>query len=118
VERKLEKRTREILKPDQYPKADLQTLYTPHLWTDNLLQPPKHFSSPESSLLLAEIPSDFMTLKTADFGLASTWRSFTRELFETAFDKKYLVTDFIFERTEGRPRSLYVLTDGNISLED
>jgi predicted GNAT superfamily acetyltransferase len=59
-----------------------------------------------------------MTLKSADFALARDWRFFAREVFETAFAEGYLVTDFIFDHEAGKPRSLYVLTDGEITLED
>ena len=67
---------------------------------------------------MAEIPSDFMMLKSADFALARDWRFFTREVFETAFAEGYLVTDFIFDRVDGKPRSLYVLTNGETTLEE
>jgi predicted GNAT superfamily acetyltransferase len=67
---------------------------------------------------LAEIPSNFMALKAADFALARDWRFFTREVFETTFAEGYLVTDFIFDKSVGNPRSLYVLTHGETTLED
>jgi predicted GNAT superfamily acetyltransferase len=118
VERRLGKRPRGTLKLDQFEKADLQPLYTLHNWTDSLPRPPEHFSSLNGSLLLAEIPSDFMALKQEDFALARDWRFFSREVFETAFAEGYLVTDFIFDRVDGKPRSLYVLTDGETTLED
>jgi len=59
-----------------------------------------------------------MALKTDNFALARDWRFFTREVFETTFAEGYLITDFIFDRASGEPRSMYVLTDGNITLED
>ena len=68
--------------------------------------------------MLTEIPSDFMALKEADFALARDWRFFTREVFETAFSEGYIVTDFIFDKTDGKSRSLYILTDGETTLED
>ena len=58
-----------------------------------------------------------MALKTADFALARDWRFFTRELFETAFAKGYIVTDFVFDPSHEEPRSLYVLTDGESTLD-
>lgn len=118
VERRLSKQARGRLNLDQFAKADLQPLYALRTRTDGLLQPPEHFSPLESSLLLAEIPSDFMALKTADVALARDWRFFTREVFETAFAKGYLATDFIYDNVDGRPRSLYILTDGETTLED
>lgn len=118
VERRLGKRSRGALTLDQIAKAELQHLYTPQTGTNGLLRPPEYFSSFEGALLLAEIPPDFMTLKSTDFALARDWRFFTRELFEYAFAEGYLVTDFIYDRTGGEPRSLYVLTDGETTMED
>ena len=118
VERRLGKRARGSLKLDQFIKADLQPLYTLQSGINGLLQPPEHFSPLTGSLLMAEIPSDFMMLKSADFALARDWRFFTREVFETAFAEGYLVTDFIFDRVDGKPRSLYVLTNGETTLEE
>jgi predicted GNAT superfamily acetyltransferase len=118
VEHRLGKRARGTLNLEQFAKADLQPLYTLHTGTDGLPRPPEHFSPLSGSLLLAEISSDFMALKEADFALARDWRFFTREVFETAFEEGYLVTDFIFDRVDGKPRSLYVLTHGETTLED
>jgi predicted GNAT superfamily acetyltransferase len=118
VERRLGRRARGALNLDQYVKADLQPLYSLRTGTKGLPRPPEHFSPLSDSILLAEIPSDFMALKENDFALARDWRFFTREFFETAFSEGYLVTDFIFDRRNGKPRSLYVLTDGETTLED
>jgi len=118
VERRLGNRARGTLTLDQYTKAHLQPLYTLQTATDGLLRPPEHFSPFSGSLLLAEIPSDFMALKESDFALARDWRFFTREVFETAFEAGYIATDFIFDKKDGKPRSLYVLTDGETTLED
>lgn len=118
VERRLGKRSRGTLKLDQFAKADLQPLYALSSGPDGLPRPPEHFSRLESAILLAEIPSEFMALKAADFALARDWRFFTREVFETTFADGYLVTDFIFDRATGNPRSLYVLTHGETTLED
>ena len=118
VERRLSRRSRGALKLDQFTKAELQPLYTLHTGTDGLPRPPERFSPINAALLLAEIPSDFMALKANDFALARDWRFFTREVFEITFEEGYLITDFIFDRTGGEPRSMYILTDGNTTLED
>jgi predicted GNAT superfamily acetyltransferase len=118
VERRLGNRARGTLNLEQFTKADLQPLYALHSGTDDLPRPPEHFSPLSGSLLLAEIPSEFMAIKEADFALARDWRFFTREVFETAFDEGYIATDFIFDQSAGKPRSLYVLTDGETTLED
>jgi predicted GNAT superfamily acetyltransferase len=118
VERRLGKRSRGTLKLDQFAKADLQPLYTLHAGTDGLPRPPEHFSRLDGTFLLAEIPPDFIGLKVADFALARDWRFFTREVFETTFAEGYFVTDFVFDKAAGNPRSLYVLTHGETTLED
>jgi predicted GNAT superfamily acetyltransferase len=118
VERRLSKRSRGTLKLNQFAKAELQPLYALQTETGGLLRPPEHFSLTGTAIVLAEIPSDFMALKDADFALARDWRFFTREVFETAFVEDYQVTDFIFDCTNGEPRSLYVLTNGETTLED
>lgn len=117
VKHRLGKHARGKLNLDQYIKADLQPIYTPYTGTDGLSHPPEHFSTFSDSILLAEIPADFAALKTADFSLARDWRFFAREFFETAFAEGYLVTDFIFQVGEEDPRSLYILTNGETTLE-
>lgn len=117
VERRLSKQSRGALKLDQFAKAELQPLYTLHTGADGLPYPPDHFSPISTALLLVEIPPDFMALKAKDFALARDWRFFTREVFETIFADGYLITDFIFDRATGKPRSLYVLTNGESTLE-
>ncbi len=111
VERRLGKRPRKPLKLENFSKAELHPLYTPH--SDRWLRPPEHFAALDGKLALAEIPSDFPELKEADFALARDWRFFSRELFETAFAQGYLVTDFVFDQS----RSFYVLTHGESTLE-
>jgi len=118
VERRLSKKSRGALKLDQFAKAELQPLYRLHTGTDGLPYPPEHFSPISTALLLLEIPPDFMALKAKDFALARDWRFFTREVFETIFAEGYLITDFIFDHATGKPRSLYVLTNGESTLED
>ncbi len=118
VERRLGKRARGTLTLEQFDKADVHPLYMPHLGPSGLLCPPEHLPPLEGSLLLAEIPADFLALKAADFALARDWRFFSREVFETAFAAGYLVTDFLFERRNQQPRSLYVLTHGQATLEE
>ena len=113
VERRLSKRARGPLKLDDFSKAKLHPLYTPLSGPSNLIRPPEHFSPIEGRLLLAEIPSDFGTLKEIDFALARDWRFFSREVFETTFAAGYIITDFIFENGH----SFYVLSHGESTLE-
>lgn len=110
VERRLGKRSRGTLELSRFQKAGTRLLYSPVSHADGFLLPPEHFSPPGDRLALAEIPSDFLTLKSADLALARDWRFFSREFFETCFAAGYLVTDFVFDRGTGK--SFYVLADG------
>ncbi len=114
VERRLSKRSRGTLGMAQFQKAGTRPLYSPAIRPNGFLQPPEAFSPPEDRLALAEIPPDFMALKSKDLSLARDWRFFSREVFETCFAAGYLVTDFVFDRPSGR--SLYVLADGESTL--
>ena len=99
------------LKLTDYLAANAQILY-PVTSKDAYFQPAGDMQVPEANLLLAEIPSDFISLKKDDFELALAWRLLTRHVFETCFSAGYIVTDFIFEKEGERQRSYYVLTNG------
>jgi predicted GNAT superfamily acetyltransferase len=118
VESRLGKRSRPTLKLPHVMKSGLRPFYPLHTSTEGLPRPPEHIPPFEDRLLLAEIPADFLDLKSKDFALARDWRFFTRELFETAFSHQYIVTDFIFDQNEGNPRGLYVLTHGDSTLDE
>lgn len=118
VERRLGKRARPTLKLSHVARSGLRPFYALQFLTDNLVQPPEHLPRFEDRLLLAEIPSDFMDLKNKDFALARDWRFFARELFETAFAKNYIVTDFIYDNTDKHSRGMYVLTHGESTLDE
>ncbi|MEW6716337.1 MAG: GNAT family N-acetyltransferase [Chloroflexota bacterium] len=62
------------------------------------------------TVLLVEIPSDFLTLKAQSAKLALIWRKHIRFVFEQLFEKGYLVTDFISERRDEVRKSFYMLT--------
>jgi predicted GNAT superfamily acetyltransferase len=115
VDRRLGKRPRRPLKLENFSEADLQPLYSVHTSrrTGGWPGPPEHFSPLEGHLALAEIPSDFIALKDANFSLARDWRFFSREVFETAFAAGYIATDFVFDQG----RSFYVLSNGESTLE-
>ena len=69
----------------------------------------------EPSIILIEIPANFIDLKAKDFVLAQEWRLFSRTLFEFYFGHGYLVTDFV--RLVGeKARSFYVLIFGERTL--
>jgi len=75
----------------------------------------------EGAMVLVEIPSSIQAVKTADLGLAHSWRLQTRELFESAFSHGYTVTDFVSEINQGPSgdrvrRSVYVLTEAEVTF--
>jgi predicted GNAT superfamily acetyltransferase len=117
VERRLSKRARPTLSLSHLTRVGVHPFYTLQSGPSGLPRPPEHVPPIDQQLLAAEIPSDFMALKAADFPLARDWRFFSRELFETAFAKGYIVTDFVFDHSAGEPRSFYVLTDGESTLD-
>lgn len=118
VERRLGRRNRPTLGLDHFTRAGVQPLYSLAVDSSGWPHPPEQFLAPQGRMILAETPSDFMALKSADFALARDWRFFSREVFETAFAAGYLVTDFIYDRSGDRPRSLYVLTHGESTLDE
>jgi predicted GNAT superfamily acetyltransferase len=118
VQSRLGKRPRPAIKLTHATRSGLHPLYPLRDSALGLVRPPEHVPPFEDRLLLAEIPANFPALKSTDFALARDWRFFTRELFETAFEKKYIVTDFIFDSTEGNPRGLYLLTHGESTLDE
>lgn len=134
VERRLGKPSRPTLKLTHVALSGVRPFYS--LQTSTLRQaqdaadspsaplraglphPPEHVPTFDDRLLLAEIPGDFITLKSKDFGLARDWRFFTRELFETAFAHNYIITDFIFDKNEDNSRGLYVMIHGESTLDE
>ena len=117
VERRLGKRPRPALTLNGLTRLGVHPLYELRHAAHGLPRPPEHVPGLEDQLLAAEIPADFMALKAADFALARDWRFFAREFFETAFARGYIVTDFAWEPGTENPRALYILTDGESTLE-
>ncbi len=116
VERRLGRRPRGELGISNYHSARIPHIYRVTIGADSLLRPPEHFSIPDEAMLLAEIPSDFMQIRQANFPLAAAWRASARQVFEVCFGLGYLITGFIYER-ESR-RSYYVFTHGQATLGD
>lgn len=117
VNHRLGKRPRPTLKLSHLTRVGVHPLYSLQKDDGRFARPPEHVPGLDAQLLAADIPPDFLALKGADFALARDWRFFTRELFETAFAKGYIVTDFVYDAGHGQPRSLYVLTDGESTLD-
>jgi predicted GNAT superfamily acetyltransferase len=111
VERRLSRRSRPVLTLDHYRTADVMLLGA-QSGNGSPLRPLEEVPALTGSLLLVEIPADFLALKEADLALGRDWRFYSRELFEKAFASGYLVTDFVFDQG----RSFYVLTYGESTL--
>jgi predicted GNAT superfamily acetyltransferase len=69
----------------------------------------------EETMLLVEIPADFLSLKAVEPELALKWRMQTRAIFEVLFGRGYLVTDLVHLAGE-QARSYYVLSHGEATL--
>jgi predicted GNAT superfamily acetyltransferase len=117
VEQRLSNHARPTLKMSHVAQAGLHPFYSTRNSSSNLPRPPEHIPSFDERLLLAEIPAEFLDMKAQDFSLARDWKFFTRELFETAFAKDYIVTDFIFDKSDGLSRGFYILTHGESTLD-
>jgi predicted GNAT superfamily acetyltransferase len=117
VERRLGKRARPTLTLSHLTRVGIRPLYELRRAENGMPSPPEHVPALQEQLLAVDIPSDFRRLQEWDLALARDWRFFARELFETAFAHGYIVTDFAFDERGAAPRSLYVLTDGESTLE-
>jgi len=73
------------------------------------------YSYQENPLLLVEAPTAFEAMCAANLELAVRWRSHSRQIFQTSFDRGYLVTDFVFN-PGNPPRGFYVLSYGESTL--
>ena len=118
VEKRLSQRARPTLKWNHVARSGAHPFYALEFSPTQLRRPPEHLPSFDARLLLAEIPADFLALKEIDFPLARDWRFFTRELFETAFAKSYIVTDFIYVKVNGIARGFYLLTHGESTFDE
>lgn len=110
----MDSENRVVLGLGEYQDAKAQFLYLPETDLElGLLKPPSTFASPQNKFVLIQIPSDYQSLREKNLSLAQDWRFFTREIFEESFKLGYIVTDFIYDRSESTPRSFYLLTDGD-----
>ncbi len=112
----------EILNPTRrgedglpYPPAELSEEVLRTLRPVGGERMPNQEGQSSKALILVEIPSDFMALKSANPSLAIEWRMHTRAIFEDLFARGYLVTDFVY-LPGTYPRSFYILSDGESTL--
>jgi predicted GNAT superfamily acetyltransferase len=118
VLRRLGRRKRRQLDMAHYISAGAAIVNPTRIDADGWVHPQPVDSLPdtdEKSVLLLEIPYNFMTLKRESSALAKTWREHTYPIFKHLFEVGYLVTDFVY-LTGRSPRSFYVLSHGERTL--
>lgn len=72
-----------------------------------LLIPSEKIPPLSAARYFVQIPIDIDAIKKADPTLAIAWRKHTRDIFEQAIAKKYVVTDFVFLRAQ--QKAFYIL---------
>lgn len=77
-------------------------------WEGNLPRPMALDLELKEEVLLVQIPPDLNTIKKVDLGIARGWRESTRDIFETYFNRGYVVTGFA-RSTEPQIPSIYKL---------
>jgi predicted GNAT superfamily acetyltransferase len=63
----------------------------------------------EDEAVCVEVPVEIQAMRKKDMALAIDWRIKTREIFETYFERGYVVVDFAREECDGAQRNLYTL---------
>ena len=118
VLRRMSKRPHAQLDLAHYLAAGIPIINPTRIGADDLPRP----AGPDEivpfagqSMLLVEIPADFMKLKATDRELAIAWRLHTRSLFEELFQSGYLATDAVY-LSGTHPRSFYVMTFGEADI--
>ena len=118
VLRRMSKRPPQPLDLANYLAAGVPIINPTSIDANGLPRPAKESDISEltgQSLLLMEIPADFLALKAADHELAIAWRLHSRLLFENLFQNGYLVTDAVY-LPGTNPRSFYVMTNGEAEI--
>ncbi len=63
----------------------------------------------QDEAVCAEIPASIQSIRQADIALGMDWRTKTREIFESYFDRGYLAEDFVRQKQGDTRRNLYTL---------
>ena len=64
----------------------------------------------DETMLLVEIPVDFMLLKQQDEGLASAWQQHIDDVLHPVLRQNYVATDFLHDTREDRLRNFYLFS--------
>jgi predicted GNAT superfamily acetyltransferase len=122
VNRRLSRKARPPLDLAHFLSADAHILNPTKVDSNGWPRPDQHASLEQAqpdhrpdAILLVEIPSNILALRSEEPELANEWRLHTRTLFETLFTRGYLITDFIY-LPGSLPRSFYVLSHGESTL--
>ncbi len=123
VENRMSRRPRRRLDLAHYLQAGAEVLNPTRIDPNGLPQPSNSDDLPvlpagnasDPSVVLVEIPAEYLTIKRQDRELAIAWRIHIRRLLEHLFAGGYLITDFVF-LSGTHPRSFYVLSHGDRTL--
>jgi predicted GNAT superfamily acetyltransferase len=95
---------------DQYLGAGTVIVNATSATDDGMTMPALKTTPPGTSMALVEIPTDYASLVKNNPTLAQRWRTHSRELFQQLMTSGFIVTDFLRQNFEGRPRAFYLLS--------
>ncbi len=101
----------------QYLQANTTIINPTTLTNDGILLPTGTLQMPDTAFALVEIPLHYPAIIQNNSDLAMKWRLHSREVFQTAFERGYMVTDFLREQYEGRERAFYLFSYNGPSVE-
>jgi predicted GNAT superfamily acetyltransferase len=109
--RRVEKRLQENetrLRLADLPKNDAQFVNST-IAENGVRLPQRANLKADAPSLLFEVPSDFQAVKTMSMQNALAWVEHTHEIFESCFQRGYLVSEFISEVNDRERRNFFVL---------
>lgn len=102
---------RSLLKLAQYLEADTPLLNPTGARADEWPEPAQAPTLPgQRAMALIEIPTRYTAMVRDEPALAVRWREHSRRVFQQAFARGFMVTDFLHEHVEGRERAFYVMS--------
>jgi predicted GNAT superfamily acetyltransferase len=108
---------RAALNMESYTSAGVEILNPAAVSADGLLYPAEAARAPNGTFALVEIPYNMQAIRVYDLKLGGAWRYHIREVLAEALSQGYLITDFFSASREGRLRSYYALSYGDIRVE-
>ncbi|MCB9435860.1 MAG: GNAT family N-acetyltransferase [Anaerolineales bacterium] len=107
VRQRLMGEQRSHLSLDHYLEANTPILNIPEVEPDTrkILPYPHDIAVADSTMLLLEIPAEVEMMADLE-----AWQRHIRTILLTVLQHGYVVTDFLHENYEGRPRAFYVLS--------